>query len=420
MERNIKFGKEERGIERKDKSLSAMENNSNIYSAREKRKLRELCSSVASHENILDLFWNDLSKFGVVGEKRLCKSIFVALTTRFFKHPVPVIIKGPPGAGKSFVPENVFPFFPKTAYYNLTSSSPKALIYCKKSFKNRFLVYCEAPGFESDFQDYLIRTLLSEGRIVYEVRGKRIQKEGPTGLITSTTRINLNAENESRCLTFFANDSPEQTKRILSAIAQQCNSEEEEPVRSILIKWRAFQKWLGLSSPLVAIPYAEALAKLINPWSIRLRRDFRQVLTMIKAHALIHQENRQRNSRGAIAATLKDYSAIYALLARPISEGLGLAVPYRIRKTVDAVKNIIERRKSGTKHFVLLTELAGKLEIDQSTAAYRLTLAVAKGYLKNLSGKGLAQTKIILGDPMPSEDRFILPKVEALRGKPKT
>ena len=168
----------------------------------------------------------------------------------------------------------------------------------------------------------------------------------------------------------------------------------------------------------MVFPYAEALAKLIDPQAIRLRRDFRQVLTMIKAHALIHQKNRERNSNGAIAATLKDYSAVYRLLARPISEALGLAVPKRIRETVDAVKDIIERRESGKKRSVLLTELARKLEIDQPTVTYYLALAKDKGYLRILEGKRGTQTRIVLGDPMPL-DTYILPDADVLRGRPK-
>jgi len=313
---------------------------------------------------------------------------------------------------------NVLPFFPKSAYCDLTSSSEKALIYSKETFKNRFVVYYEVPGVKSDFQDYLIRTLISEGRIVYEVKGRRIEKEGPTGFLTTTIRISLNPQNENRFLSFWPNDSPKQTKRILLAIAEQCNSEEEQTIGVDLIKWQAFQTWLELNRQWVVFPYAEALAKLIDPQAIRLRRDFRQVLTMIKAHALIHQKNRERNSNGAIAATLKDYSAVYRLLARPISEALGLAVPKRIRETVDAVKDIIERRESGKKRSVLLTELARKLEIDQPTVTYYLALAKDKGYLRILEGKRGTQTRIVLGDPMPL-DTYILPDADVLRGRPK-
>ena len=410
--------KKAKRIEEKSEFLGGIKNDFDNDVKEEKRKAWELCKSIACHEDILDLFWEDLSKMGIVGGKKLAQSIYLAFTTRLFKHPVPMLIKGQSGAGKSFVPMNVLPFFPKSAYCDLTSSSEKALIYSKETFKNRFVVYYEVPGVKSDFQDYLIRTLISEGRIVYEVKGRRIEKEGPTGFLTTTIRISLNPQNENRFLSFWPNDSPKQTKRILLAIAEQCNSEEEQTIGVDLIKWQAFQTWLELNRQWVVFPYAEALAKLIDPQAIRLRRDFRQVLTMIKAHALIHQKNRERNSNGAIAATLKDYSAVYRLLARPISEALGLAVPKRIRETVDAVKDIIERRESGKKRSVLLTELARKLEIDQPTVTYYLALAKDKGYLRILEGKRGTQTRIVLGDPMPL-DTYILPDADVLRGRPK-
>ena len=42
----------------------------------------------------------------------------------------------------------------------------------------------------------------------------------------------------------------------------------------------------------VTIPYAEVLAQLISPKAVRLRRDFSQIILAIKAHALLHREQR--------------------------------------------------------------------------------------------------------------------------------
>ena len=64
----------------------------------------------------------------------------------------------------------------------------------------------------------LLRTLLSEGRIVHgtvEGEGKRtarrIEKEGPTGLIVTTTEGFVDPEMETRCLSLTTDDTPEQT-----------------------------------------------------------------------------------------------------------------------------------------------------------------------------------------------------------------
>jgi hypothetical protein len=39
----------------------------------------------------------------------------------------------------------------------------------------------------------------------------------------------------------------------------------------------------------VVIPFAKRLADLVPPVAIRLRRDFKTVLMLIRAHALLHQ-----------------------------------------------------------------------------------------------------------------------------------
>jgi hypothetical protein len=64
---------------------------------------------------------------------------------------------------------------------------------------HKLLVINEAAGMNSDFQTYLIRSLLSEGRFCYEtvektsegMKPRLIEREGPTGLIVTTTAVML-------------------------------------------------------------------------------------------------------------------------------------------------------------------------------------------------------------------------------------
>jgi len=144
--------------------------------------------------------------------------------------------------------------------------------------------YFGVDNSETGYQSYLIRTLLSEGRILYETvektkdgfKPRRIEKEGPTGFICTTTAINLHPENETRMLSLTVNDSKEQTRAILVDLADehnQCNS---------VGQWHALQKWLGTQSLNVRIPYARELAERVSPVAVRLRRDFTTLLNLIK------------------------------------------------------------------------------------------------------------------------------------------
>ena len=67
--------------------------------------------------------------------------------------------------------------------------SERALAYSDEPLRHRFLVLYEAAGMEGDMQSYLIRSLLSEGRLVYEtvektkegMKSRLIYREGPAG-----------------------------------------------------------------------------------------------------------------------------------------------------------------------------------------------------------------------------------------------
>ena len=58
--------------------------------------------------------------------------------------------------------------FPEAAAHTLTALSERALAYSREPLKHRHLVIFEADELASDFATYLVRSLLSEGRIRYE------------------------------------------------------------------------------------------------------------------------------------------------------------------------------------------------------------------------------------------------------------
>ena len=160
-----------------------------------------------SDSNILARFGAEVESAGLVGETNNAKILYLALTSRLFERPVSIAIKGVSAGGKSFTVEQVLKFFPPPAYFVRTGMSERAIIYSTEDYRYRFIIF-EAAGMNSDLMSYLIRTLLSEGRVVYEVvektkaglRPRRIEKEGPTGLITTTTAPKLHPENETRLL----------------------------------------------------------------------------------------------------------------------------------------------------------------------------------------------------------------------------
>ena len=372
------------------------------------------CENLVLVPNILERFAQDLSRAGVVGESRLAKLLYLAVTSRFLERPVSVAMKGPSSGGKSYLTEQVLGFFPDEAYYALTAMSEHALAYGDEPLSNRFLVLYEAAGMDSDLATYFVRSLLSEGRLRYEtvektsegMKPRLIEREGPTGLIVTTTAVKLHPENETRMLSLTVTDTQEQTRDVMAALA-------EEPGRDLpnLKEWHALQRWLGTADHETSIPYAKNLAALIPPVAVRLRRDFGALLNLIRACAILHQAKRERDAQGSIIATLEDYATVRALVADLVAEGIEATVPATVRETVE----VLGRLYADDSEPVTVLKLAGELKLDKSAAWRRVRTAIDRGYAKNLEERKGRPARLVPGDPLP-DDLEVLPTVERLHG----
>jgi len=371
---------------------------------------REAAGDLVLEPDILGRFASELPRAGLVGEEKNAKVLYLALTSRLFDRPVSVAVKGVSSGGKSFTLETVLRFLPDQAYWSRTAMSERALAYSDEDFRHRFVIIYEAAGMAGDFGSYLIRSLLSEGRIDYEfpektkdgMRPRVIRKEGPAGLIVTTTATRLHPENETRLLTLNVKDTPEQTAAVMHAIARG----QDIGAAVDCARWQALQKWLGTGERRVVVPFATSLAELVPPVAVRLRRDFRLLLALIHAHALLHRERRARDDQGRILATLDDYAAVRELVADLFAEGVDATVKIETRETVAAVKAL-------GKDEVSVTEIAKFLKLDTGTASRRVRDAVLRGYLANNEIRKGRPARIALGDLMPS-DRQILPRPHEL------
>jgi hypothetical protein len=365
---------------------------------------------LAAEPRILDRFAAEVLRIGVVGEKHIIQLIFLIIVTRLFERVVNLALKGPSAGGKSFLLERVLSYFPESAYYVLSGMSEHALVYDDEPLTHRMLVIYEAAGMAGDLQTYFIRSLLSEGRIRYVtvVKGKSgiekklIDRAGPTGLLTTTTKVGLHPENETRLISATVTDTPEQTKLIMLAQAGMTQPADVEP-------WHNLQRWLALNAAPVVIPYASDLAQQIPPVAVRLRRDFPAVLALIRAHALLHQLARQRDGSGAIVADFDDYAVVREIVAELIGEAAERTIPETVRETVAKVGELTNGGGEAS-----LPEIAAALGIDKSAASRRVRVALNRSYLQNLEDKRGRPSRIVLGDPLP-DDVEILPTVEVLQ-----
>jgi hypothetical protein len=374
------------------------------------------CAQLALTTSVLDQLVVDLPVHGLVGEVRAAKLLYLVVSSRLLKRPVSCVMTGLSSAGKSHVIHVVLRFFPPAACYVLTAMSERALAYSDESLVHRTLVLYEAAGLSGDFQSYLIRSLLSEGRVNYETVEKiagrlvarRITREGPTGLLMTTTMIKLHHEIETRFLSVPVSDTAAQTKAVLQELARQ-HTEPSAPSPDALAPWHAFQTWLTGAERQVTIPYARVLAELIPAVAVRLRRDFGALLALIETHAILHQATREKNEHGRIIATITDYAVVRELVLDVLSEGVEAGVTADIAEAVHAVKRLVPKEAAGVKIATVQRELG----LDKVSAWRRVKKALKRGFLRNLEDRKYHSAILVLADPLP-EDTDLLPSPEAL------
>jgi hypothetical protein len=375
---------------------------------------------LATARSILDSFADAAIRQGLVGEEILAKLLYLVLTSRLLDRQVSAGVKGHSASGKSWCLDIVLRFFPRDSYLTFTAMSQKALVYSDEEYAHRTIVIYEVvslrEGIEDDLTSYLVRSLLSEGRIEYPVtvrdpKGgfttRTIVKEGPTNLVFTTTKTRVHAENETRILSLSTDDSNEQTARVFLGLAD----EDAGPGPADgLQEWVDLQRWLQDRDSRVVIPYGRELVARIPAVAVRLRRDVSALLSLIRAHALLHQATRGSDEHGRIVATLGDYATVRALVADVLAEGVGASVSTTVRATVDAV---IKLTDAGGEASAL--QVAQLLGVDKSNAGRRLRAAADGGYVRNREDKPGKPGRWVLGDPLP-DAVVLLPAAEDLTG----
>jgi hypothetical protein len=302
---------------------------------RQAEQLYENCKALAGQTDILAAFGDAIADAGLVGEQDNAKILYLQGTARLLNDIPNIIPKGESASGKSSLAEKVMCFFPEGTYHKLTGASERALIYTDEEFAHRIIYIAEQKGL-GEFANLVVRSLLSEKQISYDTVEKqqgrmvtrKIVKDGPCGLLTTTTAISIHPENETRMLTLSTDDSKEQTK----AVIVQAGLEAQGLGKKIdYSPWHALQDWLASGASDVIVPFAGALTALIEPHAMRLRRDARTLLQLIRAHALLHRATRQTNDEGRVLAEIADYTAVRELVHEQFAEGLEATVPTRVR-----------------------------------------------------------------------------------------
>ena len=387
----------------------------------------EQCKELAMKPNILEEVVPMVNKLKLVGEDSNAKLLYLVGVSRRLQKPVSPLVEGTSSAGKSFLVETVLKLFRKdTDYYFLSGLSEKALIYFNRDVKHKMIFISEYQAINSDMLSYFLRTLMSEGRIEYWVTvidpdtknpdAILVEKSGPTGCILTTTATSIHWENQTRhALDIQIDESPEQTARIMYAIADETDISIYD---KDLKQWHNLQRWIDTMDNKVTIPYGAKLSQLMPNTTVRQRRDFTAVLSLIRSNAILHQYNREKD-KGSIVATEDDYNTVKDLASKVIATTQGMAVSEEVREVIEAVNDIL--MSDFDKETVTINELVRYFKesnnlpsLSRSQIARRVSQAKdgETSYLEHAGMSKKLQLKI--GNPLPENQNY-MPDWESLR-----
>ncbi len=268
--------------------------------------------------DLLDQAASALDALGYVGEEATKRLVYLVATSRLLDRPLSAILMAPSGAGKSDLLDKLTLLLPAEAVEFLSRVTPSALYYAgPDALRHKVVVVDEQAG-ASD-ADYAIRTLQTKGllRLAVSVGGRteRFEARGPIALLSGTTRADLDPENLSRCLELPLDDSPDQTKRIQAA--------QRRAWAGVAVAHVDTQRWQDAQRVLeplaVVIPFAEGLDYPAR--TTKDRRDQQKLLSLVAAHALLHQRQREKDDQGRLVAAPADYAAVHALLTATLEHG---------------------------------------------------------------------------------------------------
>lgn len=359
-----------------------------------------------------------IKKLGVIGEEKTALTHYIVFTSRITDEPISEIVKGESSAGKSYVVAKVMLMFPKNTYKDLTDATAQSFFYVQKNyFAHKIIIIFEKHG--SEKTDYSIRSLQSEKKLKLQVTIKdpetgqfmATEKEvdGPVGFISTTTDARVHAENETRVLSVYPDDSKQQTERVLE-ISDFKYRGLSGPSDAEIKKWQNIQRVLKPYP--IFIPFVEEIRKVFPKEPVRVRRDYSKFLSLLSVVTLLHQKQRTIKQIGEVeylVASIADFYITKVLFEETLQKTI-YELPPKSEFIIDEAKKLT----SGALDNFSISELARAIGWEYDTTWKWFKPAYHKGFfLQTEEQKGPKAARYKLAGKEVSETK-ILPDAEEL------
>lgn len=366
---------------------------------------------------LMDKISQDIHAIGVTGEDELAITLYLIGTSRLLPRPLAGLIRGESSAGKSYIIQIVADLFPDETVLKAHRLSPQALQYMPQdSLVHRFVVAGERSratddGAASDATRAL-REMISDGKLSAAVAMKssqgsfethHIQQDGPIAYVESTTlaMADVFKEDRNRCLHLLTDESPGQTQQIIRDLARVAANPGTPSRNKEICKLHHTAQRLFKAGDVV-IPFAERLVRALPSECLQARRAFPQLLSLIKAIALLHQFQREKDEHGRVIATVEDYSFVRNHLTAPLSRSLGTSVSPGAAYLLNVVQAF-----PGP---FTVSEVMAQVEHSENTVRTKLReLVQSRQVIVGVQGQGPHGTRYAVPDSAPPLDAVTLP-----------
>jgi hypothetical protein len=304
-------------------------------------------SYLKKQPHILKDIMTATDKIGIVGEKTNRLMVYLVFTSRIMQNPLSLTIKGESSSGKSYVAMKVMKLIPEEGVRFMTRATAQALFHLPEDgMRHKIIFINELPG--SETADYAIRSAQSEGDLILmmpvkdPVTGDMSTTEkivrGPAGFLSTTTKMDIFHENETRNFSIFSDDSPKQTRDTGEITIQSAMGDVFELENGQLELFQNIQRLLS-DDLKVIIPFAREIFEAFPDKPVRIRRDREKFKTLIEVITVLHQHHRKIedvDGDKVIYATVGDY-----FLAKIVAEDVLFASIYQMPPQAETLLNTL-------------------------------------------------------------------------------
>jgi hypothetical protein len=333
--------------------------------AEERAELEQEVGSLARDPNLLSYIVDLAHDSGVVGEEVAVKRSYLVATSRLNADRANSMLReGPASSGKNFTTDKVLEMMPDGSVIRVSGASAKALFYFGgvddlNYLKHKILYVVEAAilldprGAETEMCGAL-RSLLSDNILSYPFVNvdtrmtEMLIKHGPMSLMMTSARSNIEEELRTRLLLDSTNESTTMTRQVQgNMFLRATGAPRKTKARITLDQARTVQRLLELTGPFkTVIPFAVAISaawtELVGPVLLRARRDTDQVLSLIRASAVLHSFQRERDDQGRYLATLTDYENAYDVLKDSLSAVYQPDIDAGVIRFIETLEKLLE------------------------------------------------------------------------------